>query len=326
MKILHIVPGHDDPTCGIAVAAKMIAASQRKKGHTVRTGIRLAVSDFEWADEVWVHSMWTPTVFRGCLGAIRAKKPLVRMTHGCADPLKMAYHWWKKRWVAPLERWFFRRTDRVVVTCADEFHQVYAFALGVKRIEQMDLGRLAVNSIAQSECLRPMDFRPIRRKRDGMRLLFIGRLHPLKGLDILIDVLTKVNRPDVSLTVIGRDEKGLRVVYEKQAKGFPVQFLGVVEEPVKQSVMDESDVLVLPTLSENFGLVVAEALERGKRVITTDGAPVWDPGMYENGVGVGYGGQLLYLKGFRDGTWEERVRLLKEAITMMGDEQNLNES
>lgn len=33
--------------------------------------------------------------------------------------------------------------------------------------------------------------------------------------------------------------------------------------------------LVLPTLTENFGLVIAEALERGKRVITTDGAPAW---------------------------------------------------
>lgn len=37
------------------------------------------------------------------------------------------------------------------------------------------------------------------------------------------------------------------------------------------------DVLVLPTLSENFGRVVAEALERGKWVVTTDGAPVWAP-------------------------------------------------
>ena len=67
------------------------------------------------------------------------------------------------------------------------------------------------------------------------------------------------------------------------------------------------DVLVLPTLSENFGLVVAEALERGKRVITTDGAPVW-------GDGNDYGGRLVYLRGFRDGTTKERVYLLESAI------------
>ena len=42
-----------------------------------------------------------------------------------------------------------------------------------------------------------------------------------------------------------------------------------------EKVWDWCDVLVLPTLSDNFGLVIAEALERGKRVITTDGAPAW---------------------------------------------------
>lgn len=65
--------------------------------------------------------------------------------------------------------------------------------------------------------------------------------------------------------------------------------------------------LILPTLSDNFGLVIAEALERGKRVITTDGAPAW-------GDGNTYGGRLTYLTGYRDGTPEERVQLLKSAI------------
>ena len=67
------------------------------------------------------------------------------------------------------------------------------------------------------------------------------------------------------------------------------------------------DVLILPTLSDNFGLVIAEALERGKRVITTDGAPAW-------GDGSTYGGRLVYINGFRDGTSEKRVELLKSAI------------
>ena len=84
-----------------------------------------------------------------------------------------------------------------------------------------------------------------------------------------------------------------------------------------ERVWDWCDVLVLPTLSDNFGLVIAEALERGKRVITTDGAPAWGEGL-ELRVGSeiwsGYGGRLVYLKGYRDGTDEERVELLKRAI------------
>ena len=74
-----------------------------------------------------------------------------------------------------------------------------------------------------------------------------------------------------------------------------------------EKVLDWCDVLVLPTLSDNFGLVIAEALERGKRVITTDGAPAW-------GDGNDYGGRLVYLSGFRDGSVEEWVELLKGAI------------
>ena len=95
----------------------------------------------------------------------------------------------------------------------------------------------------------------------------------------------------------------------------------------KERVWDWCDVLVLPTLSDNFGLVIAEALERGKRVITTDGAPAWGEGL-ELGVGrggveregggsdiwCGYGGRLIYLKGYRDGIPELRVSLLKSAI------------
>ena len=84
-----------------------------------------------------------------------------------------------------------------------------------------------------------------------------------------------------------------------------------------EKVLEWCDVLVLPTLSENFGLVVAEALERGKRVITTDGAPAWGEGVsrvdcVEDGeILAGYGGWLIYLKGYREGTKEVRVALLK---------------
>ena len=64
--------------------------------------------------------------------------------------------------------------------------------------------------------------------------------------------------------------------------------------------------LVLPTLSENFGLVVAEALERGKQVITTDGAPAWADLKPEQGI---------YLKGYRNGTSKDRVDMLRGALS-----------
>ena len=80
----------------------------------------------------------------------------------------------------------------------------------------------------------------------------------------------------------------------------------------KEKVWEWCDVLVLPTLSDNFGLVVAEALERGKRVITTDGAPAW-------GGDNDYGGRLIYLIGYRKQAPETRVRLLVAAIMSLAN-------
>ncbi len=67
----------------------------------------------------------------------------------------------------------------------------------------------------------------------------------------------------------------------------------------------------LPTLSDNFGLVVAEALERGKPVVTTDGAPAWKDEPRTDAHGHT---RLVFLEGFRDGTDARRVQLLRQAI------------
>ena len=112
----------------------------------------------------------------------------------------------------------------------------------------------------------------------------------------------------VELRLIGKDD-GEGNALKKQAVQLNLNatFNGVVSEDVKNASYDWCDALVLPTLSENFGLVIAEALERGKHVITTDGAPAW-------GSGNDYGGRLVYLRGYREGVPEARVQLLRNAI------------
>ena len=121
-KAEHIVPGFDDPTCGIAVAAKQLIA--RGVGED---------------GEVWVHSMWTPMVIKASVKALLTGKKLVRMPHGCTDPTKLKFHWHKKRWVAPIERWLFRHADRIVATCEDEVAWIKAFEPKVKKVEIVPL-------------------------------------------------------------------------------------------------------------------------------------------------------------------------------------------
>ena len=125
--------------------------------------------------------------------------------------------------------------------------------------------------------------------KDALHILYLGRRHPLKGVEYLE-------------TAVRQIQESTRSTCSTRLKIISSAFGDELEK-----VWDWCDVLVLPTLSENFGLVIAEALERGKRVITTDGAPAW-------GDGNDYGGQLIYLKGYRDGSDEQRVELLKSAI------------
>ena len=76
---------------------------------------------------------------------------------------------------------------------------------------------------------------------------------------------------------------------------------------------------MLPTLSENFGLVVVEALSMGNGVLTTDGAVAWCESLVpvSENLSVGYGGRLLLIRNFRDASHPRRVELLVEALNVV---------
>lgn len=275
MKTLHIVPGLDFIGNGISVAAHLIADVA---GDDLMEARRFAIGerDIKTCNEAWVHSCWLPSVLLSCRRVINAGIPLVCMPHGNLDPVRLRYHAWKKRLVGHFQRWVLRKAIRVVSTCDAEAKWIRAYEPMAGPIEVVDLKRffnLPNSKVGALPTERPL------------HLLYFGRKHPLKGLVCLEEA------------VKGIDGVELRVV--SNAFG---------EE--KEKVWKWCDVLVLPTLSENFGLVVAEALERGKRVITTDGVPTW-------GDGNDYGGRLIFLSGYRDGTNEERVLLLKDAIKIL---------
>ena len=268
MTVLHISDGWEE-TNGIAVAARLVGGDQSSAGHAVSFRRWASVRALRSADEVWVHCAWRPCLWWASLFARR----LVRMTHGSFDPVRLSFHGRRKRLVGLIERFFLRRAARIVVTCDAERGWVERY-LGARRppVETVDIKRFfRLPSDASSVPSLASLGRPV-------HLLYLGRRHPLKGVEIL------------ERAVHGMEGVELRIES------------GLVGEE-KESAWAWCDVLVLPTLSENFGLVVAEALERGKRVVTTDGAPAWrgQPG-------------VVFVEGFRDGTDEDRVRLLRDAI------------
>lgn len=116
-------------------------------------------------------------------------------------------------------------------------------------------------------------------ERSRSQVLFLGRLHPVKALDRLVEAMSLVARelPEVELVLAGHDDDGLWALLEKQLATLSprprVRYLGVVRGAEKQALIASSTLLVLPSHTENFGQVVVEALAQGTPVIASRHTP-----------------------------------------------------
>lgn len=109
-------------------------------------------------------------------------------------------------------------------------------------------------------------------------LLFLGRIHPIKGIDMLIRAWARVEKryPEWELHIIGPDKDGYLLQMQSLSSELHlerIKFLGPVYGREKSKAYWSADLFVLPTHSENFGLAVAEALAHGLPAIVSKGAP-----------------------------------------------------
>ena len=147
------------------------------------------------------------------------------------------------------------------------------------------------------------------------RMFYLSRIHPKKNVGMLIEVWAKLEKDfgDWSLSIVGPDKNNS---YADDLKAFAVSlgcrrvvFEGELNGEEKSLFMADSDCMVLPTLSENFGMVVAESLAAGTPVICSHGAP-WSG--LDGGAGIGCG---------KSGWWVETTpeafeRAMREAMSM----------
>lgn len=105
--------------------------------------------------------------------------------------------------------------------------------------------------------------------------LFLSRIHKKKGLINLLQAWAKIDPKGWLLRLAGPDEAGHLTEILDAIRAFgltdSVQYVGSVSGEAKQRFYREADLFVLPSYSENFGVVVAEALAHGLPVITTRG-------------------------------------------------------
>lgn len=230
-----------------------------------------------------LHSsgLWRmPNVYPGWAAA-RAGCPLVVSPHGMLGPGALKFSAGKKKVFAAIVQ--NRALD--AVTC---FH-----ATSQKEVEDIrGYGlkapvALIPNGIdVPEEVIEPatgLQGEPAQRS-----LLYLGRVHPKKGLDRLVAAWSRVEQRfgDWQLRIVGPSEIGCGDELRAQVRhaGLErVQFNDGLFGDEKVRAYRDADVFVLPTLDENFGMVVAESLAMGTPVISTKGAP-WE-GLATHGCG-----------------------------------------
>ena len=116
----------------------------------------------------------------------------------------------------------------------------------------------------------------------GKRLLLsMGRIHPKKGCDLLIEAFADAARGDPSLQLVmaGPDQTGWQSSLQRlaEARGISrrVTWTGMLSGDLKWGALHASDAFVLPSHSENFGIVVAEALACGLPTLISNKVNIW---------------------------------------------------
>ena len=185
--------------------------------------------------------------------------------HGMLEPWIVKRHYWTKKVPAILlyQKWAIGDADVIVSTAEEEKKHIIELGWKCRQIAMLPNG-INVDAIAmKQQWKRPAN------------LLFMSRLHPKKGLEMFFEALKEVDGFTLKIAGDGEQDyvQSLKEKVKKDGLEKSVSFLGAVYGEEKWQQIREADIVVLPSYSENFGLIVAEALASGTPVLTTTGTP-----------------------------------------------------
>lgn len=230
-------------------------------------------------DVVHVHALFSHSTLAACRAARRLGVPYVLSPHGAADPWSLQRRQWKKApYFRLVERANFAGAAAIHATAQAEAQAVTALGFG-DRVHIIPLG---VEGSAH----------PSRMNHNGsVSLLFLSRLHPKKGIPLLLGALSRVRATGVraELAIAGEGSAAYKQELHERVRSLgiadSVRFLGQVEGESKREAFASADIYVLPSHQENFGIAVAEAMSSGLPVIVTDQVGI-APDVLEAGAGL----------------------------------------
>jgi len=231
------------------------------------------------ADVLHQHGIWTALSLATRGWHSRSRKPYVVAPHGALEPWALSRSRWKKRsaWVG-WEGANLREAACLHATSRAE-------AQSIRRLGLANPIAVVQNGVDDAWLATSGNAEAFRRSQDishGQRVaLFVSRIHPKKGLPLLFRAICSL-RPclaDWLFLIAGPDQCGhlseLRILVEQLGISSLVRFVGPLFGQEKRDALAAAELFVLPTYSENFAMVVAEALGVGVPVLTTTGTP-WE--------------------------------------------------
>ena len=191
------------------------------------------------------------------------KKPYIVSTHGILDPVRLEKNKVAKVILLPLVRFMLSGAKYLVATSKKEEEDLRS--LGFQQVKTI------YNGIATEKSKNNKKFESLKNK-SKLTLLFVGKLHPQKGLLSFLKAMKQVNRNDIRLLIAGIDDGDeLRLKeFVSNHSMHEVSFLGYVNEQDKQSLYEISDCFIHPSDSEGFSISILEALNNSLPVLITD--------------------------------------------------------